>query len=156
TNTSDLPARVTALAEEKRKLERELADARKALALAGPSKGDSEAAREIAGVKTVMRTVDVPAKELKSLADDAKTKIGSGVVAFVSTAEGKASIVVGVTDDLTKRISAVDLVKLGAEALGGKGGGGRPDMAQAGGPDAARAADALKAIESRLASLAPA
>ncbi len=156
TNTSDLPARVTALTEEKRKLERELADARKALALAGPARAEGDSAREIAGVKTVMRTVDVPAKDLKSLADDAKSKIGSGVVAFISTAEGKASIVVGVTDDLTKRISAVDLVKLGAEALGGKGGGGRPDMAQAGGPDAARAADALKAIETRLAALAPA
>ena len=81
---------------------------------------------------------------------------GSGVVAFISIAEGRASLVVGVTDDLTKRISAVDLVKLGAEALGGKGGGGRPDMAQAGGPDAARAADALKAIETRLAALTPA
>jgi alanyl-tRNA synthetase len=156
THTADLPARVTALAEEKRKLERELAEARKALALAGGGAREAEPAREIAGVKAVLRAVDVPAKELKALADDAKAKLGSGVVAFVSTDGGKASLVVGVTDDLTRRISAVDLVKLGAEALGGKGGGGRPDMAQAGGPDAARAKDALAAIENRLASLAPA
>ena len=96
------------------------------------------------------------AKDLKGLADDAKAKIGSGVVAFVAVADGKASLVVGVTDDLTTRISAVDLVRLGAEALGGKGGGGRPDMAQAGGPDGARAQDALTAIERRLGELAPA
>ncbi len=93
-------------------------------------------------------------KDLKGLADEAKAKIGSGVVAFVAVADGKASLVVGVTDDLTKRVSAVDLVRLGAEALGGKGGGGRPDMAQAGGPDGAKAADALAAIERHLSALA--
>ena len=82
--------------------------------------------------------------------------MGSGVVAFVAGADGKASLVVGVTDDLTARISAVDLVRLGAEALGGKGGGGRPDMAQAGGPDAGKAQAALAAIEQRLSALAPA
>ena len=85
-----------------------------------------------------------------------RRKLGSGVVAFVAAADGKASMVVGVTDDLTARISAVDLVRLGAEALGGKGGGGRPDMAQAGGPDGSKAADAISAIEARLAALAPA
>jgi len=97
----------------------------------------------------------VNAKDLKGLADDAKMKIGSGVVAFAAVAEGRASLVVGVTDDLTKRISAVDLVKLGAEALGGKGGGGRPDMAQAGGPDGTKAQAALDAIAKRLGELAP-
>jgi len=108
----------------------------------------------IAGMKVALRVVDgVNARDLKGLADDAKTKIGSGVVAFVASAYGKASIVVGVTADLTKKISAVDLVRIGAEALGGKGGGGRPDMAQAGGPDAAKAQDALAAIEQRLAQL---
>ena len=104
-----------------------------------------------------MRMVEgVSPKDLKGLADDAKAKIGSGVVAFVATADGKASLVVGVTDDLTNHINAVDLVRLGAEVLGGKGGGGRPDMAQAGGPDASRAKDALAAIERRLAQLEPA
>jgi alanyl-tRNA synthetase len=87
---------------------------------------------------------------LKGLADEAKAKIGSGVVAFVAVADGRASLVVGVTPDLTDRISAVDLVRAGSEALGGKGGGGRPDMAQAGGPDGSRAGEALAAIEARL------
>ncbi|MBV9903085.1 MAG: alanine--tRNA ligase, partial [Alphaproteobacteria bacterium] len=157
TSAADLPARVAALADERRRLERELADAKKALALAGPAKsGEGDGAKEIAGIKVLLRAVDgVSAKDLKGLADDAKTRIGSGVVAFVATADGKASLVVGVTDDLTKRVSAVDLVKLGAEALGGKGGGGRPDMAQAGGP-AGKEADALAAIEKRLGALAPA
>ncbi|MBS0276099.1 MAG: alanine--tRNA ligase [Proteobacteria bacterium] len=158
TSPADLPARALALAEERRKLERELADAKKALALAGPARSDSgEAAKEIAGLKTVLRVVEgVSPKDLKGLADDAKAKIGSGIVAFAAVADGRASLVVGVTDDLTKRISAVDLVKLGAEALGGKGGGGRPDMAQAGGPDGAKAQAALDAIAKRLGDLAPA
>jgi len=157
TSPAELPARALALSEDRRRLERELADAKKALALAGPSRGETgDAAKEIAGVKTVLRVVEgVNAKDLKGLADDAKMKIGSGVVAFAAVAEGRASLVVGVTDDLTKRISAVDLVKLGAEALGGKGGGGRPDMAQAGGPDGAKAQAALDAIAKRLGELAP-
>jgi len=152
TSPADLAARVTALSEERRKLERELSDAKKALALAGPARsGESDGAKTIAGVKTILRVVEgVNAKDLKGLADDAKQKLGSGVVAFVAVADGRASLVVGVTEDLTKKINAVDLVKLGAEALGGKGGGGRPDMAQAGGPDGAKAADALAAIEQRL------
>ena len=159
TNAGDLPARVAALSDERRRLERELADAKKALALAGPAKsgGDEDGAKTIAGIKAVLRLVDgVNAKDLKSLADGAKSQIGSGVVAFVATADGKASLVVGVTEDLVSRISAVDLVRLGAEALGGKGGGGRPDMAQAGGPDADKGADALAAIEKHLGALAPA
>ncbi|MDE1938181.1 MAG: alanine--tRNA ligase [Alphaproteobacteria bacterium] len=156
TNAEELPARVAQLADERRRLERELSDVKKALALAGPSSGGKgDDAKTIAGISTVLRVVEgVSAKDLKSLADDAKSKLGSGVVAFAAVADGKASLVVGVTDDLTKRISAVDLVRLGAEALGGKGGGGRPDMAQAGGPDGARAADALAAIEKRLGALA--
>ena len=158
TSPAELPARALALSEERRKLERELADAKKALALAGPSRADEgDSAKEIAGVKTVLRVVEgVNAKDLKGLADDAKAKIGSGVVAFVAVADGRASLVVGVTDDLSKRISAVDLVRIGAEALGGKGGGGRPDMAQAGGPDGAKAQDALDAIAKKLGELAPA
>jgi len=157
TSAGELPGRVAALSEERRRLERELADARKALALAGPAKsGGDDGMKMIAGIKTVLRSIEgVAPKDLKGLADDAKTKLGSGVVAFVATADGKTSLVVGVTDDLTGRISAIDLVRLGAEALGGKGGGGRPDMAQAGGPDTGNAGAALTAIEKRLSELAP-
>jgi len=149
TSTAEMPARVVLLAEDKRRLERELGDARRALALAGPAKqSDDDGVREIAGHKTVLRVVEgVAPKDLKGLADEAKAKIGSGVVAFAAVADGKASLVVGVTDDLKARISAVDLVRVGAEALGGKGGGGRPDMAQAGGPDGAKADAALSAVE---------
>jgi alanyl-tRNA synthetase len=104
------------------------------------------------GTRYSSRLVDgVPAKDLKSLADDLKKEVGSGVVALVSTADGKASLVVGVTEDLAGRINAVDLVRVGSAALGGKGGGGRPDMAQAGGPDGAKAQAAIDAIEQALA-----
>ena len=96
----------------------------------------------------------MPPRELKSLADDIKKQVGSGVVALVATTDGKASVVVGVTDDLTGRINAVDLAKAGARALGGSGGGGRPDMAQAGGPDPSQAQAALEAIERALAGAA--
>jgi alanyl-tRNA synthetase len=164
TSAADLPARVAQLSDERRRLERELADAKKALALGGSAsvaRGQTAAsspdAKLVGGVRVDMRIVEgVAAKDLKSLADDAKARIKSGVVAFVAVADGRASLVVGVTDDLTARISAVDLVRLGSEALGGKGGGGRPDMAQAGGPDGPKAADALAAIEKRLSALAPA
>jgi alanyl-tRNA synthetase len=157
TGTAELPGRIAALVEERRRLERELAEAKKALALSGGPRADGQAHKDIAGLKAVLRVVeDVAPKDLKALADDAKSKLGSGVVAFVTVAEGKASLVVGVTPDLTARVSAVDLVRAGAEAVGGKGGGGRPDMAQAGGPDGSRAKDALAAIEQRLATLQPA
>jgi alanyl-tRNA synthetase len=153
TSPAELPARVAQLADERRRLERELTDAKKALALAGPTQGGAESdVKEVGGLKLVARVVEgVSPKDLKGLADEAKTKIGSGVVAFVAVSDGKASIVVGVTDDLIKKVSAVDLVRTGAEALGGKGGGGRPDMAQAGGPDGSKAAAALAAIEAKLA-----
>jgi len=109
------------------------------------------AVRIIAGTKFLGSIVgDIDAKDLRSLADDGKTKIGSGIVVFITTKDGKAGLVVGVTPDLTARFNAVDLVKKGAEALGGKGGGGRPDMAQAGGPDGSKADAALKAIEAAL------
>jgi len=154
TAPAELPSRLAALVEERRRLERELAEAKKALALGGGAKTEAAAHKEIAGVKAVLRTVEnVSPKDLKSLADDAKARLGSGVVAFVTVADGKASLVVGVTPDLTGRISAVDLVRAGAEALGGKGGGGRPDMAQAGGPDTGRTSEALAAIEQRLLAL---
>jgi alanyl-tRNA synthetase len=152
TAPADLPARIEALLEERRKLERELAEARRALAMGGGARSGGDEAKSINGVKYIGRTLaDVPARDLKPLADELKKKVGSGVVAVISSAEGKASIVVGVTDDLTKRISAVDLVRIGSAALGGQGGGGRPDMAQAGGPDPAKAEAALAEIEKALA-----
>jgi alanyl-tRNA synthetase len=152
TTPAELPARVLGLVEERRRLERELAEARRLLARGGGGGAAAPTAKEVGGVKFAGRAVDVPAKELKAVADDLKKEVGSGVVAVVSRAEGKASLVVGVTDDLTARLSAVDLVRVGAEALGGKGGGGRPDMAQAGGPDAGRAEAALAAIEGAIES----
>jgi alanyl-tRNA synthetase len=118
----------------------------------GRDAGEAGDVRQVNGVKLLARAVSgVELKDLRSLADEGKRQVGSGVVVIVATAEdGKAGIVVGVTDDLIKRFNAVDLVKKGAEALGGKGGGGRPDMAQAGGPDGSKAEDALKAIEAAL------
>ena len=145
----ELPARIISLIEERKKLERDLAEARKQIATGG-SGGASEVL-DVGGIKLSARVLDgVPAKELKSMADAFKKQLGSGVVALVATAEGKASIVVAVTDDLTSRFSAVDLVKAAAAAIGGQGGGGRPDMAQAGGPDGARAKEALSAVENLL------
>jgi alanyl-tRNA synthetase len=140
--------RVEALIEDKRKLERELADARRRLAMGGGSP-EADAARDVAGVKLYARAVSgVEMKDLKSLADEAKQNVGSGVVAIAAASEdGKASIVVAVTPDLTGRFNAIDLVRLGSAALGGKGGGGRPDMAQAGGPDGAKTREALAAVE---------
>jgi alanyl-tRNA synthetase len=157
-SVADVPARVAALIEERRKLERELADARRKLATGGGAAGPAASAeKQVAGLKFAARKMEgVAAKELKSLADALKKQIGSGVVAIAGTEDGKASLVVGVTDDLTGRISAVDLVRAGSAALGGKGGGGRPDMAQAGGPDAAAAEAALKAVEEALAATAAA
>jgi alanyl-tRNA synthetase len=153
TATADVPARIAALVDDRRKLERELAETRRALATGGG--GGGVEIRDVGGIRFTPRLLQgVPAKELKSLADDLKKSLGSGVVALVATTDGKASIVVGVTADLTGRISAVDLVKVGSAALGGSGGGGRADMAQAGGPDAARAPAALEAIERSLASRA--
>lgn len=145
----DMPARVAALVEERKKLERDLADARKKLAMGGGASAANGAEQAKAGgVNFLGRVVqDIEMKDLKSLADDGKKQVGQGVVAIVGvTGEGKAGVVVGVTQDLTSRFNAVDLVKVAAEALGGKGGGGRPDMAQAGGPDGSKADDALKAI----------
>jgi alanyl-tRNA synthetase len=153
TTIEDVPARITALMEERKKLERELSDARKKLAMGGGSSANGGGApagiREVAGVKLMARAVEgVEMKDLKSLADEAKKQLGSGVVAIVGrSADGKAGAVVGVTADLTARFNAVELVRAASEALGGKGGGGRPDMAQAGGPDGAKADAALAAIE---------
>jgi alanyl-tRNA synthetase len=139
--------RLAALIEERRKLERELSDARKKLAMGGGGEAQ-DPVQEIAGTKLLARAVTgVEMKDLKSLADEAKARIGSGVVAIVGVAEdGKAGVVVGVTPDLTDRFDAVALVRAASEALGGKGGGGRRDMAQAGGPDGSKAQAALDAV----------
>ncbi len=152
---SEAAERLEALIEDKKKLERELADARRKLAMGGGAPSGANVLRDVDGVKFYAREVSgVEMKDLKSLADEAKQSVGSGVVAIVAASEdGKASLVVAVTPDLTDRFNAVDLVRLGSAALGGKGGGGRPDMAQAGGPDGARAADALEAIARRLGTL---
>jgi alanyl-tRNA synthetase len=149
---SEAGKRLAALIEERGKLERELAEAKKKLAMGGGAGGAERALREIAGVKVYARVVSgVEMKDLKSLADEAKGGLGSGIVAIVARAEdGKASVVVAVTHDLTARFNAVDLVRVASATLGGKGGGGRPDMAQAGGPDGAKAEEALTAIEEAL------
>jgi alanyl-tRNA synthetase len=145
--------RLDALIEDRRRLERELAEAKRKLAIGGGGAGGDEV-RDVAGVKFYARAVEgIDLKDLKSLADEAKPKVGSGVVAIAATAaDGKAGLVVAVTPDLTGRFNAVDLVRLGAAALGGKGGGGRPDMAQAGGPDGSKAKEALSAVEAGLAA----
>jgi alanyl-tRNA synthetase len=158
----DVVARVKALVDERKLLERQLADAKKQIALGGgaaPGAGAGAAAggiKTVGKVKLIARTVQgLNPKDLRGLVDDGKKQVGSGIVAIVGvTEDGKAGLAVGVTDDLTKTWSAVDLVRAGAEALGGKGGGGRPDMAQAGGPDGSRADAALAAIEAQLGAAA--
>mgnify|MGYP001240080324 CR=1 FL=1 len=151
---AELAQRVEALAIERKKLERDLSEVKKKLALGGG--GGAAAADEVAdikGVKFLGKVIEgVPARDLRGLVDQAKQKLGSGVAAFVSVTDGKASLTVGVTDDLKDRLSAVDLVRAGAKAIGGQGGGGRPDMAQAGGPDAAKAGEAVAAIEAAIAA----
>ena len=113
----------------------------------------SDPIEEVGGVKFYSRSIDgLEAKELRGLLDQAKARLGSGVAVIVAVNEGRAAIAAAVTDDLTSRFSAVDLVKAGVEALGGKGGGGRPDMAQGGGPDGAKAAEAIAAVRAALAS----
>jgi alanyl-tRNA synthetase len=149
----DVPARVKALQEERRRLEREVSDLRKKLATAGSGAASGgDAFKEVNGVKMALRSLDgIPAKELKGMVDELRDQMGSGIVALVSGDGGKASIVVGLTADLTDKYSAVDLVRIGVEKLGGKGGGGRPDMAQGGGSDPAQADAALAAIEAHIA-----
>jgi alanyl-tRNA synthetase len=152
-SASDALARVEALVEERKKLERELTDARKKLAMGGSAgAGNGASAETVAGVGFLGKAVTgVAPKDLKSLADEGKKSLGSGVVVLVGEVDGKASVVVGVTEDLTKKFNAVELVRTASAALGGQGGGGRPDMAQAGGPDASKAADAIAAVRAALA-----
>ncbi len=150
---ADVVSRVEALMDERRKLERELADAKRKLAMGGGQGGSADAIRDVNGVKFLGKAISgVDPKDLKGLADEAKASLGSGVVALIGVSEdGKASAVVAVTEDLIGRFSAVDLVRIASTALGGKGGGGRPDMAQAGGPEGAKADEALEAVAAALA-----
>ncbi|WP_338445374.1 alanine--tRNA ligase [Pelagerythrobacter marensis] len=155
TAPDEVEARVAALVEERKRLERELADARKQLALGGgggagaPAQGAAE--EEVAGVKFSGQVLDgLDAKELRGLLDEAKKRLGSGIAAAVAVNGGRAAIAVAVTDDLTPRYDAIALVRRGVEALGGKGGGGRPDMAQGGGPDGSAAGAAIAAVRSAI------
>ncbi len=153
TTPDDVETRVAALLDERRKLERELADAKKALALGGSGPAAAIADEEINGVKFSGQVLDgLDPRDLRGVLDQAKARLGSGVAVIVAVNEGKASIAAAVTDDLTGTISAVDLVRAGVAALGGKGGGGRPDMAQGGGPDGASAAAAIAAARAVIAA----
>jgi alanyl-tRNA synthetase len=158
TSPDDVPARIAALVEERRRLERELAEAKKALALGGGS-GQAEAAgpEQVNGHGFIGQVIEgLDPKGLRGVVDDAKKRVGSGVAVLVAVNEGRASVAVGVTDDLLPRISAVDLVKAAVAALGGQGGGGRPDMAQGGGPDGAKALDAVQSVRAALSGVAAA
>jgi alanyl-tRNA synthetase len=149
TTPADLTNRLHHLVEERKRLERELAETRKKLATGGA--GAQPTTQDVNGIPFASRVVsDVPPKDLKPMADEMKKTLGTGVAAISTAYDGKASLVVGVTDDLTDRVSAVDLVRIGAQALGGKGGGGRPDMAQAGGPDPDAGQAAVDAIAGAL------
>ncbi|MFW5659831.1 MAG: alanine--tRNA ligase [Oceanicaulis sp.] len=145
--TSEIAERISALQTERKALERQLAEAKKQLAMGGGGGAQPAEAEEIAGVKFTGRIVQgVSGKDLRGLVDEARQAMGSGVAVFIGVNDGKAALAVGLTDDLTGRFNAVDLVKAGAAEVGGKGGGGRPDFAQAGGPDGAKAEAALEAI----------
>ena len=148
----DVSSRISALVDERKRLEKELNDAKKQLALSGGAGQTDDKPVDVNGIQFIGRVVKgIAPKELKGIVDDAKQTVGSGVVVLVGVSDdGKAGIVVGVTSDLTDKLSAVDLVRAGSEALGGKGGGGRPDMAQAGGPDAEKAEAAVEAVRAAL------
>ncbi|WP_414899863.1 alanine--tRNA ligase [Sphingomonas flavalba] len=159
TAPEDVPVRVAALVEERRRLERELAEARKALALGGPASGGTgeAAAEQVGGVGFIGQVVDgLDPKGLRGALDTLKKRVGSGVVTLVAVNDGRASVAVGVTDDLVGSRDAVALVRAAVAVLGGQGGGGRPDMAQGGGPDGARAADAVAAVRDALTGVAAA
>ncbi|RJT21093.1 alanine--tRNA ligase [Chakrabartia godavariana] len=150
-NPDEVPARVAALAESVRRLEKELAEARKAIALGGGSGSGAAEPEDVGGIKFLAQSFDgLDPKELRGLANEARQTLGSGVATFVTVNDGRASVLVTVTDDLTARLSAVDLVRKGVEALGGQGGGGKPEMAQGGGPDGTKSAEAIAAIRGAL------
>ncbi len=150
---NQLVDRVSSLIEERRDLEVELTNLRRRLAMGGDGKTDDHGIEKIGSISFLSKTLtDTPAKELKSFVDTFKQKIGSGVIVICGVFDGKASLVVGVTEDLTEKFNAVDLVRLGSPLIGGKGGGGRPDMAQAGGPDVEKVEDAIASIRQALES----
>ena len=152
--SNEVVNRVEILVEDRRRLEKELKEAKKQLALSGDGSGSESADKpiDINGTKFLGRIVHgIEPKELKGVVDEAKQTVGSGVIALIGVSDdGKAGIVVGVTNDLTDKFNAVDLVRIGSGALGGKGGGGRPDMAQAGGPNADNADSAIEKIKQSL------
>jgi alanyl-tRNA synthetase len=156
----EVPARLASLVEERRRLERELAEAKRALALGGggAAKAETPGPETLpGGTAFVGRVIEgLEPKALRGLIDEQKKAIGSGVVVLVGVNEGRGAVAVGVTDDLLARWSAVDLVRLAVAALGGQGGGGRPDMAQGGGPEGAQAAGAVAAVRAALAEQAAA
>jgi alanyl-tRNA synthetase len=148
----EVPARVAALVEDRRRLERELAEAKKALALGGGAGAAPAGPEQVNGINFVGQVVDgLDPKGLRGAVDETKARIGSGVAVLVAVNDGRASIAVGVTDDLTGRFNAVDLLRKAVEVLGGQGGGGRPDMAQGGGPDGSRGDEAVAAVKAALA-----
>jgi alanyl-tRNA synthetase len=148
----EVPARVAALVEDRRRLERELAEAKKALALGGGGASEAAGPEQIGDVSFLAQVVDgLDPKALRGTVDDIKQRLGSGIAMVVATNDGRASVAIGVTDDLTGSRNAVDLLRIAVTALGGQGGGGRPDMAQGGGPDGAKAADAVAAVRAALA-----
>jgi len=145
---ADIPRRTEVLLEDRKKLEKEIVDLRRELA---SGNNDQSEIKKISNINFIGKHLnDLPAKDLKGLADEFRSQIGSGVVALTSLHENKVSIVVSVTDDLTDEISAVDLVKLGANVVDGKGGGGRVDMAQAGGPNSDKVGEVIESIENEL------
>ena len=151
----EVPARVAALLDERRRLERELAEAKKALAVGGGGRAEAAGPEQVGDVAFLGQVLDgMDPKALRGLVDEAKARVGSGVVALVAVNDGRATVAVGVTDDLTGSRNAVDLVRAAVEAVGGQGGGGRPDMAQGGGPDGGKAAEALAAVRAALETVA--
>jgi alanyl-tRNA synthetase len=152
----EVPARIAALVEDRKRLERELADAKKTLAMGGGwARTDAAAPEEVNGHKFLGQVIEgFDPKGLRAAVDEMKKRLGSGIGALVAVNEGRASVAVGVTDDLSAQVSAVDLVKAAVATLGGQGGGGRPDMAQGGGPDGAKAKEALDAVRDALEKVA--
>ncbi|MEO9133072.1 MAG: alanine--tRNA ligase [Sphingomonas sp.] len=147
----EVPARVAALVEDRRRLERELAEAKKALALGGGGASAPAGPEQVGGVNFVGQVIDgFDAKGLRGAVDETKQRIVSGVAVMVAVNEGRASIAVGVTEDLVASYNAVDLLRVAVAVLGGQGGGGRPDMAQGGGPDGAKGTEAIDAIKAAL------
>ena len=148
----DVARKVGSIRDDRKALEKELGEAKRKLAMGGGGNGGS-AHEEIGGVKLIARIVDgVGGKELRALVEEVRAQIGSGIAAFVATNEGKATVSIGVTDDLVERFSAVDLVRVANEAIGGKGGGGKPFLAQAGGPAGGDMEAALQAVRDALSA----